>query len=376
MFIISIGIWIGYRVIVRRKQKVTRLREVAINLFFIYFLAVIYFTLFKNGELAISFNNYRYLNLVPLIETIKMFSDNFMGLSNSLYNVVGNILLFVPLGLFTPLLFKKADDFKKILLYGFIGSVSIEVIQYFTAINITDIDDVIFNTFGTVIGLLCYRIFKCIIERVNLKKLLNLVQNKEQDKILSLAIKPIGIMLCCGIIITYGIAYISTYSSKLSDEEMAVAAFSRYSDGEFVAFKDFDKYKFSLKDEGDYIEIGRLQRVLNNRYTAGWNTQLHWRNMRFGYGVDIINNYDTNEASVVVFGKNNTSKALIINFNGELYTEELLPNEYFIIIDPEYKKLSEDTDIYNIFNQQDCKDLKIEFQDKNGEMDSNMKFIK
>lgn len=42
-------IWTFYRLMVRKKHKVGIFREVVINLFFIYFLAVIYFTFLSMG---------------------------------------------------------------------------------------------------------------------------------------------------------------------------------------------------------------------------------------------------------------------------------------------------------------------------------------
>ena len=79
--ILALIIWIIYRVIVCKKSfKVNIFREVFINLFFIYFLIVIYLTFFKYGMLHLDLRMRSYANLIPLVETIKMFKDNFMGL--------------------------------------------------------------------------------------------------------------------------------------------------------------------------------------------------------------------------------------------------------------------------------------------------------
>lgn len=369
---IFILIWIGYRIIVRRNYKLGILREVAINLFFIYFLAVIYFTFFKYGMLGMSFNRGRYLNFVPLIETINMFTSNFMGLGNSLYNVIGNVLLFVPLGFFIPFLFRKGESLKQVLAYGFIGSLAIEVIQYFTAINVTDIDDVIFNTLGAALGFAFYKMFK----RLKVKSIIGKVQNIEKDKLIALVMKPLGAMFLVAIIIIYGAAYKSTYSPKLSDEEMAVAAFSKYSKGEFVAFNEFDKYKLSLKDEGNYLELGVLEEVFNGRYSMAWNSQLHFEGNGYGYKVELIQNHENDEVFVVVFGKNNEAEVITITFNGEEYTEEIKPEDFFIVVYPGYKRIKEDTDIYNIYQQQESKDLKIKFINSDGEINKEIKFLK
>lgn len=64
--------------------------------------------------------------------------------------LVGNIVMFMPLGFFPKLLFRKWSWWKSLLL-GFGVSVSIELAQLFTTRS-TDIDDVILNTLGALLG--------------------------------------------------------------------------------------------------------------------------------------------------------------------------------------------------------------------------------
>lgn len=150
--IIIIIIWFIYRAIVLTKSKEKNiLREMAINLFFIYFLILVNLTICKMGMLQISLKHKFYVNYIPFIETINIFKDNFMGIGNAVYNVVGNILLFVPLGFFISLLFSKKNKILSIVLYGFCASIAIELLQLLTANNLTDIDDIIFNTLGSVL---------------------------------------------------------------------------------------------------------------------------------------------------------------------------------------------------------------------------------
>ena len=68
-----------------------------------------------------------------------------------------NILLFIPLGIFLPMLWKENynNKFSKVLIFGFLLSLIIEILQIFT-FRLTDINDLITNTLGTVIGYLIY----------------------------------------------------------------------------------------------------------------------------------------------------------------------------------------------------------------------------
>lgn len=67
-----------------------------------------------------------------------------------LFMLLGNIIMFMPLGFFPALLWRKWRWWKS-LLAGFCASASIEFIQFFIGRS-TDIDDVILNTTGALVG--------------------------------------------------------------------------------------------------------------------------------------------------------------------------------------------------------------------------------
>lgn len=85
-------------------------------------------------------------NFVPFLH---MFSDYRSSLLN--------VLLFVPLGFFLPLFWKKFSAFGYTLLFGFCTSLLIELLQIFT-FRATDINDLMTNTVGTVLGYLLGRV--------------------------------------------------------------------------------------------------------------------------------------------------------------------------------------------------------------------------
>lgn len=68
-----------------------------------------------------------------------------------------NIAMFVPLGFFLPLLWKKYRRLKNTLLFGVGATVFIELAQLFTY-RATDINDVITNTAGALLGYLLFRL--------------------------------------------------------------------------------------------------------------------------------------------------------------------------------------------------------------------------
>jgi glycopeptide antibiotics resistance protein len=80
-----------------------------------------------------------------------------------LRNTLGNLVLFVPLGILLPMVSRRFRMLKRVLLFALILSVSIEAIQFFLRFvgnpRSVDIDDVILNTLGACLGLACYRFF-------------------------------------------------------------------------------------------------------------------------------------------------------------------------------------------------------------------------
>ena len=69
-----------------------------------------------------------------------------------LMNIVGNIAMFIPVGIVWPVCFKKLDNIGKTILAGAGYTFLIELSQLFCYGRHTDIDDLILNTAGVAIG--------------------------------------------------------------------------------------------------------------------------------------------------------------------------------------------------------------------------------
>ncbi len=67
-------------------------------------------------------------------------------------NLLGNVLAFCPLGFLAPVVFDSMRTLKKAVILGACTSVLIELLQLVFRIGSTDIDDVILNTIGCLIG--------------------------------------------------------------------------------------------------------------------------------------------------------------------------------------------------------------------------------
>ena len=82
------------------------------------------------------------LNLIP-----------FAGMIGDLKNSALNVVLFIPLGLFLPLLWEPFRKLVPCTVFGFGLSLSIELLQILT-FRATDVNDIITNVTGCVLGFL------------------------------------------------------------------------------------------------------------------------------------------------------------------------------------------------------------------------------
>lgn len=80
-------------------------------------------------------------------------------------NTILNIVLFVPLGIMLPFLWKKYSTLRATLVFGFSMSLAIELLQILTY-RATDINDLIANTIGVVLGYFVFRLTSCILPSV------------------------------------------------------------------------------------------------------------------------------------------------------------------------------------------------------------------
>ena len=71
---------------------------------------------------------------------------------HEIISLLGNFALFMPFGYFIPRLFEKYRVFIKFILFTFVVLLSIETLQVLTIRGCFDVDDIILNLAGAVIG--------------------------------------------------------------------------------------------------------------------------------------------------------------------------------------------------------------------------------
>ena len=159
-FIVLRFLWI------KIKNKKTNFgRELGLAVFAFYVFLLFSLTVFRDGYFLWQFKFYFHrplsqINIIPLVETFKLSKGQ--SLVDFFYNLYGNIVWFVPMGVFIPALTKKHLGFFQVVLIGALISTSIETLQFILNTGVTDIDDVIFNTLGAAVGYLLYFVGKWI----------------------------------------------------------------------------------------------------------------------------------------------------------------------------------------------------------------------
>lgn len=97
------------------------------------------------------------INLIPFYSIKEYIFSNSATIKKFAFgNVVGNIVIFIPLGTYLSL-FKNNKRVITNLLFIFIVSLSIEIIQGLLGIGASDIDDIILNCLGGLVGILGYK---------------------------------------------------------------------------------------------------------------------------------------------------------------------------------------------------------------------------
>lgn len=163
VFIFITLAWIAVRAICGIKnQKMDWKYEVkllAVYICFVVIARIVYFPLsLVDGHIASL--NFEYDRVFPLWVNFVPIVHMFDVYDGWLINIIGNVTMFIPVGLAWPYCFKKLDTVGKAVLAGGGLSLYIEITQLPFYSRCSDIDDLIMNTTGVLIGAIIYFVVK------------------------------------------------------------------------------------------------------------------------------------------------------------------------------------------------------------------------
>lgn len=167
--------WCLARLAVALKQKRASLkRELQLILVYICIVVVARFTFFPfskvNGQIQpLVFNivnafSFR-INWVPMVNL-----TDYPTMREILINVIGNTAMFIPLGIVWPCVYKELNTPVKAIAAGAGFSLLIEILQLPFYDRVSDVDDLILNSLGFILGYLIYLLARVIKRAVKTKK--------------------------------------------------------------------------------------------------------------------------------------------------------------------------------------------------------------
>lgn len=93
-------------------------------------------------------------NFIPfktISEYIHRYNNNSINKSIVIKNIIGNIVVFAPMGILLPCIFTFLRKFKNFLIVMLVALIGIEIVQMITKVGSCDIDDVILNLSGALL---------------------------------------------------------------------------------------------------------------------------------------------------------------------------------------------------------------------------------
>ena len=166
IFIGSIFLLIAYLLFIKKENNQKLKKEITWILFILYIiflLSTIVYTKLTTGAIYPELNIKS--NLVPftsIIATITLLLTKTQGFYYIFDYLILDIILFIPLGLFLPILFPKTKKIKNFILICLTISIIKELFQLLLNVGMFNIDDIILNLSGAIIS---YTIFKNLLSK-------------------------------------------------------------------------------------------------------------------------------------------------------------------------------------------------------------------
>lgn len=128
----------------------------------VYRLLILPYTVLLLYLMLLGFGREQYddhiVRLQPVFSTWLFVEDRLLwsAYPDLIINMIGNIVMFIPFG-FLGWIFPKLNS-GRILLMTFLSAVIVvEALQYFTRMGVFDVDDLLLNSLGVIIGFWIYK---------------------------------------------------------------------------------------------------------------------------------------------------------------------------------------------------------------------------
>lgn len=144
------------------------IRHISIIIFFIYILLMIYFLFFAENMGRSDYERQYSYNLIPFkeIERYIKYWDK-IGAFTASINLIGNVAAFVPFGALLPVISRSRLKFKESVVLTIDLTILVETIQLITKVGSFDVDDMLLNTIGGIMGYCLFLIIRAVERKVS-----------------------------------------------------------------------------------------------------------------------------------------------------------------------------------------------------------------
>jgi len=147
-----------------KKRKIIRI--ISRICFVIYMIVLVYFLLLSDGfGRTEGYSQYRY-NLVPFQEIVRFIKYRaYINFSSVVINLLGNVVAFMPFGALIRWVVDRKMRWFQATGYTFLFSLCVELLQLVARVGVFDVDDLILNTLGGLMGFWIYYLLLLINRR-------------------------------------------------------------------------------------------------------------------------------------------------------------------------------------------------------------------
>lgn len=139
----------------RKKEKIL----IGLYILFFMYLCLMIWEVFIGPYR--SYSDVRRYNLYPFKTVMEFLLNATKHNSQIIFiNLIANIITFIPLGFFITLIFRRSCKLINTTLLCVLIIICIEIGQFLLNVGVLDIDDIILNTVGCVLGFMLYKVFR------------------------------------------------------------------------------------------------------------------------------------------------------------------------------------------------------------------------
>ena len=132
----------------------------------LYLVVLVYVCLLSEVYGRTEMQNIYHYNLIPFREIMRFYTyRELVGMEAFVLNLFGNVIAFVPFGFMMPILKMKYRYSKRVIGMTFFLSLTVECFQLLTRVGSFDVDDLILNTLGGVLGFGMFHVMNWIRRR-------------------------------------------------------------------------------------------------------------------------------------------------------------------------------------------------------------------